>query len=115
MIPLRDTIPSARFPVVTVGLIIANALVFLNELGMSERALDLVFRQWGVVPCAFTGICPRRPSMAGSPLYLTLFSSLFLHGGWMHILGNMWSLWIFGDNVEDRLGRVGFLCFYVLS
>ncbi len=110
MIPLRDTIPSERFPVVTVGLIGANVLVFLAEinLGLGSRAADHFFHAWGAVPVRFTHA--RIPVN-----YLTLLSSMFLHGGWMHIIGNMWSLWIFGDNVEDRMGRLGFLCFYLLS
>ena len=122
MIPLRDTVPSMRFPAVTIGLIVANACVFLFELGMSTRGLDVVFYQWGIVPCTFTSTCQARiltpggfRSVALHPNYLTLLSSMFLHGGWMHIIGNMWSLWIFGDNVEDRMGRAGFFCFYLLS
>jgi membrane associated rhomboid family serine protease len=114
MLPLRDTIPSMRFPAVTVGLIVVNAFVFLFELG-NTRGLDAVFYQWGIVPCSLTGTCPARLRLLVHPNYLTLLSSMFLHGGWMHILGNMWSLWIFGDNVEDRMGRAGFLCFYLLS
>ena len=122
MIPLRDTIPSMRFPVVTLGLIVVNAFVFLFELVAGPRGLDTIFYQWGIVPCTFTGTCPARLRTPGGflalpqhPDYLTLLSSMFLHGGWMHIIGNMWSLWIFGDNVEDRMGRTGFLCFYLLS
>jgi membrane associated rhomboid family serine protease len=122
MIPLRDTIPSYRFPAVTVGLIAVNALVFLAELSLSARELDTVFSQWGIVPCTWTGACHSRRLLASGalgvaahPNYFTIISSLFLHGGWMHILGNMWSLWIFGDNVEDRMGRGGFLVFYLLS
>jgi membrane associated rhomboid family serine protease len=121
MIPLRDTIPSVRFPAVTVGIIVVNAFVFLFELGHT-RGLDAVFYRWGIVPCAFTGTCHARiltpggfRSVSLQPNYFTLLSSMFLHGGWMHIIGNMWSLWIFGDNVEDRMGRAGFLCFYLLS
>ena len=122
MIPLRDTVPSMRFPAVTIGLIVVNAFVFLFELGVSTRGLDAVFYQWGIVPCTFTSTCQARiltpsgfRSVSLPPNYLTLLSSMFLHGGWMHIIGNMWSLWIFGDNVEDRMGRAGFLCFYLLS
>jgi membrane associated rhomboid family serine protease len=123
MIPLRDTIPSSRFPVVTLAIIGVNALVFLIEINMGPRALDGFFRLWGVVPACYTS--SRLPSWQIMRLceaylpppthYLTLLSSMFLHGGWMHIIGNMWSLWIFGDNVEDRMGRSGFLLFYLLS
>jgi len=122
MIPLRDTIPSMRFPVVTLGLIVVNAFIFLFELFAGPRGLDTIFYQWGIVPCTYTATCPARIRTPGGflalsqhPNYLTLLSSMFLHGGWMHIIGNMWSLWIFGDNVEDRMGRTGFLCFYLLS
>jgi membrane associated rhomboid family serine protease len=108
MIPLRDTIPSQRLPVVTISLIGANVLVFLWQLSLSDAQLQHFFASWGVVPRRFTN--PRLQAN-----YWTLLSSMFLHGGWMHIIGNMWSLWIFGDNVEDRLGRGWFLGFYVLS
>ncbi len=108
MIPLRDTIPSDRFPVVTVSLICVNALIFLYEINLAPYGLAQLFHTWGIVPLRFT-----HPRLEAN--YLTLLSSMFLHGGWMHIIGNMWSLWIFGDNVEDRLGRVGFLGFYLLS
>lgn len=108
MIPLRDTIPSSRIPVVTIGIICINIVVFLIELHLPSGDIELFFMRWGVVPWRFTH--PRL-----EPDYITLLSSLFVHGGWMHIIGNMWSLWIFGDNVEDRMGRGGFLCFYLLS
>jgi membrane associated rhomboid family serine protease len=108
MIPLRDTIPSLRFPLVTISIICVNVVVFVVELMLGERGLEALFYSWGIVPLRFTH--PRL-----EPNYLTLLSSMFLHGGWMHIIGNMWSLWIFGDNVEDRLGRGGFLGFYCVS
>ena len=108
MIPLRDTIPSDRFPAVTVTLICINAFIFLVGINLDTRSLEQVFQHWGIVPLRFT-----HPRLSAN--YLTLLTSMFLHGGWMHVAGNMWSLWIFGDNVEDRMGRVGFLCFYLLS
>lgn len=108
MIPLRDTIPSERFPVVTISLIGANVLVFVLQLSLRNTQLQQFFAAWGVVPVRFT-----HPRLHAN--YWTLLSSMFLHGGWMHIIGNMWTLWIFGDNVEDRLGRGWFLAFYVLS
>jgi membrane associated rhomboid family serine protease len=123
MIPLRDTIPSARFPIVTLGLICVNVLVFLMEINLGGRALDSFFHLWGIVPACYTvsslpvwQVMRLCDAYWPPPLhYLTLLSSMFVHGGWMHILGNMWSLWIFGDNVEDRMGRLGFLLFYLLS
>jgi membrane associated rhomboid family serine protease len=108
MIPLRDTVQSSRFPVVTVAIICVNAFVFLIELNLGSLGLEQLFFSWGIVPLRFT-----HPRLEAN--YFTLLSSMFLHGGWMHIIGNMWSLWIFGDNVEDRMGRAGFLCFYLLS
>jgi membrane associated rhomboid family serine protease len=123
MIPLHDTIPSSRFPAMTVGIICVNVLIFLAEINMGARALEHLFSTWGIVPICFTNprlpvwqvvrVCGAYPS---APVkYLTLLSSMFVHGGWMHIIGNMWSLWIFGDNVEDRMGRGVFLLFYLLS
>lgn len=108
MIPLRDTIPASRFPVITSSIIGINVLVFLFEITLSERALNAFFQDWGIIPYRFT-------HSRTTPNYFAVFSSMFLHGGWMHIIGNMWSLWIFGDNVEDRMGRRGFLLFYLLS
>jgi membrane associated rhomboid family serine protease len=110
MIPLRDTVQSHRFPLVTVGIIGVNVLVFLMELSLSPTALEHFFQTWGIVPLRFT-----HPRFQSAGNYLTLLSSMFMHGGWMHIIGNMWSLWIFGDNVEDRMGRGGFLLFYLLG
>ena len=100
MIPLRDVIPSRTVPVVTVTLILLNAAAWVLELSMSQRGLDQFIRLYGVVPAAL------RP--------ITLLTSMFLHGGWFHIIGNMWWLWIFGDNVEDEFGHSRFLVFYLL-
>ena len=99
MIPLRDVIPSRTTPFVTIGLIILNGLVFLFELTLGERVNEftLVF---GLVPAAFS--------------WLALFTSMFVHGGFLHFAGNMLYLWIFGDNVEDRMGHGSFVAFYLL-
>jgi membrane associated rhomboid family serine protease len=101
MIPLRDVIPSRTFPGVVIAIIVVNALGFLYELGLSDRELTVFLHAWGVVPARFD-----------APAVLT---SMFLHGGWMHVIGNMWFLWIFGDNVEDRMGHGRFVAFYLLS
>ena len=111
MIPLRDTVKSKTVPFVNYALIAICGGVFIYELSLGERALHLV-RTAGVTPAAvastlFRGHIEARP-------VLTLFSSMFLHGGWMHLLGNMLYLYIFGDNVEDRLGHGGYLVFYLL-
>jgi membrane associated rhomboid family serine protease len=100
MIPLRDVIPSRMFPLFTVTFIVLNSLAFLFEQSLSSRDLEQFVYMYGVVPARLDVV--------------TLFTSMFLHSGWMHFLGNMLFLWIFGDNVEDRLGHVRFVLFYVL-
>ena len=99
MIPLRDVIPSRTTPFMTITLIVVNALVFLYELSLGERVEEFVL-YLGLVPAAFS--------------FVTLFTSMFLHGGFLHFAGNMLYLWIFGDNVEDRMGHGRFLVFYLL-
>src|SRR5262249_25446992 len=99
MIPLRDTIPSATFPVVNLAIIAANVLVFLYQVSLGPRFEAFVYTY---------GLVPRHFALT------TLMTSMFLHGGWFHLLGNMLYLYIFGDNVEDRLGHVRYLLFYLL-
>ncbi len=112
MIPLRDNIPSRTAPIVTVLIIIANVLVFLFEVTLTPRMLDQFVATFGVVPAAvFAWPRLHEPFVA---LLIPFFASLFIHGGWLHLIGNMWYLWIFGDNVEDRLGHFRFLLFYLL-
>ncbi len=96
-------------------LIIAlNAWVFYKELGLGDGpALEEFFFTWGLVPARFTA--GLQEGLPLSDLLVPWFSSMFLHGGWMHLIGNLWFLWIFGDNVEDRLGRPRFLLFYLLG
>lgn len=108
MIPIGDEIPSRRFPVVTWGLLAVNVFVFFLELMMGPY-LERFFMTWGLVPYYFTH--PDRYPWAP----LTLFTSMFLHGGWSHLIGNMLYLWIFGDNVEDALGHLGYLLFYLAA
>ena len=99
MIPLRDVIPSRTTPYVTVTLIFLNAIVFLYELSLGSSLNQFIFA-FGLVPAEFS--------------WLTVFSSMFLHGGLLHVGGNMLYLWIFGDNVEDRVGHGRFVAFYLL-
>jgi membrane associated rhomboid family serine protease len=110
MIPLRDDNPSQSVPVVTRTLIVLNVLAFFGEVWLGP-SLNAFVVGWGLVPLrftyAFTGAEPLAPTL------LTALTSMFLHGGWIHLLGNLWYLWIFGDNVEDRLGHVKFLLFYL--
>jgi len=107
MIPIRDTIRSRRFPLVNWVLILANAAAFYYELRIGPSALNGFINTWGLVPTHFWS----EPQTA----WITIFSSMFLHGGWFHILSNMWILFIFGDNVEDRMGGGRYLVFYLLS
>ncbi|MEE4312400.1 MAG: rhomboid family intramembrane serine protease [candidate division KSB1 bacterium] len=111
MIPIRDTIPSKRFPVVTVSLIIVNVIIFMHEMSLGSE-LNRFISAYGMVPARFFQSGDGESySIIGR--YYPFFTSIFLHGGWMHLIGNMWFLWIFGDNVEDRYGRFGFFLFYV--
>jgi len=114
MFPVRDNIPSRTPPIATWMLIFANAVVFLFELAMPEATLQRFFYYFGIVPARYTH--PDWAVWAGLPVddYWPFLTSMFLHGGWMHIIGNMWTLWIFGDNVEDRMGPVRFTVFYLL-
>src|SRR3954469_3981652 len=100
MIPLRDVIPSRTTPYITITIIALNALAWLFELSLPHDALNEFLTVYGVVPAEL------HPP--------TLVTSMFLHGGWSHVLGNMWYLWIFGDNVEDRLAHGRFIVFYLL-
>ncbi|MGB9876979.1 MAG: rhomboid family intramembrane serine protease [bacterium] len=109
MLPLRDNIPSRRYPFVTVFLISLNVVAFLYEISLSPEQKMRLFYACGMVPYRLF----HPDVLPGFPFALTIFTSLFLHGGWLHLLGNMLFLWIFGDNVEDRLGRIKFLLFYL--
>jgi membrane associated rhomboid family serine protease len=114
VIPIRDTIPAKNKPFATWILIAANTLVFFFELMLPEPVLQAFFYYFGVVPARYSH--PEWAAWVGLPLddYWPFFTSMFLHGGWLHIIGNMWTLWIFGDNVEDRMGTLRFLCFYLI-
>jgi membrane associated rhomboid family serine protease len=100
MIPLRDVIPSRTTPYVTITIIVLNSIAWLFELSLPHQALNDFITVYGVVPADFS--------------WPTLITSMFLHGGWWHVIGNMWYLWIFGDNVEDSLGHGRFVIFYLL-
>ncbi len=113
MIPLRDNIPSRRVPLVTYALIAVNVFVYLLvQPGVGTRAGLLFTFEWGLVPADLLGGEPRFPHPV--PVSWTAITSMFLHGSVFHILGNMWYLWLFGDNVEDVMGRARFLVFYLL-
>jgi membrane associated rhomboid family serine protease len=105
MFPLRDTIRSRTVPYVNYGIIALNVLVFLFEASMGQSGFNRLLLQFGLTP--------SRLTLANPISYITLVSSVFLHGSWFHLISNMWTLFIFGDNVEDRLGHAGYLVFYL--
>jgi membrane associated rhomboid family serine protease len=118
VIPLRDANPTRQVPVVTVALVVACVVAFAYELGIQstggDAALDKLFTTYGLVPA--TTVAAVKAGGPGSFFTVALppiLTSLFLHGGWIHLIGNMIYLWIFGNNIEDRFGRVGFLLFYL--
>jgi membrane associated rhomboid family serine protease len=112
MIPLRDDQPSFGTPAVTYFLIAFNFLIFLFETTLSPRGLHDLFRQFALIPDHVAlGLAGRAGGLAGA--IVPMFTSMFLHGGWMHVIGNMWVLWIFGDNIEDQLGHFVYLLFYL--
>jgi membrane associated rhomboid family serine protease len=120
VIPLKDDVPSQSVPVVTLALIALNVIAFLYQasLGIDTRGpgagADQAFvMEFGLVPCRLTGACVA-PDDFPSPI-VTLLTSMFLHGGLLHVGGNMLYLWIFGDNVEDTLGHGRFLLFYMVA
>ncbi|MEJ5338939.1 MAG: rhomboid family intramembrane serine protease [Aquificaceae bacterium] len=103
MIPIKDVNPHRSFPVVNLGIILTCSVVWLYEVSLSDERLNLFIYYYGLVPADLF----ERPQ--------TLLTHMFLHGSWLHIIGNMWFLWVFGDNVEDRMGRLKYLLFYILS
>jgi membrane associated rhomboid family serine protease len=114
MFPIKDSVPSRSVPVVTRALILINVVVFFFELGLPQHALEQMFYVFGVVPARFTH--REWAASVGFPAgaFWAVFTHQFLHGGWLHIIANMWTLWIFGDNVEDRMGPVRFGIFYLV-
>jgi len=118
MIPLRDDTPRYSTPYVTYFIIALNTAVFLFELwkGMqSNRALNSLMYQFGVVPLHFERVLAGTSHDSLPTVSLTILTSMFLHASWLHIIGNMWFLWIFGDNIEDYLGHFSYLVFYLIS
>ena len=109
MIPLRDTNPTNKTPVITITLIVLNVLIYLYEWLISTEPAQMMafFDQWAIIPTQLTHNF--------GPEAITLFSAMFLHGSWVHLGGNMLYLWIFGDNIEDRMGKGRFIVFYLLS
>ena len=115
MIPLRDANPTRRFPILTILLIVACVVAFGWELGVQssggEAALAALFLEYGAVPAQLTAAVAEGDWLS-EPM-LGVVTSMFLHGGWLHLIGNMLYLWIFGNNIEDRFGKLGFILFYL--
>jgi membrane associated rhomboid family serine protease len=117
MIPLRDDTPRYSTPFVTYFIIALNVLVFLFEISIDSQgpqALNHFIREFGVVPRHFLKVAGGS-TVSLPALFMPILTSMFLHGGWWHLIANMWFLWIFGDNVEDYLGHFVYLLFYLAS
>ena len=114
MIPLRDDNPVSRTPYVTYGLVVSCAVVFAVQITMNQQASREFVLALGVIPSVLFGYESLPPSIALVPPAATIITSMFLHGGIMHLLGNLLYLWIFADNVEDELGPLRFVVFYVV-
>ncbi len=112
-IPLKDENPTKSFPYITIILIAVNCFIFLIELSMGQYR-GYVIAKFGMVPFEITNAVDLNPKVTLGP-YITLITSLFLHGGFFHLLGNMWFLWIFGNNIEDIVGHFKFILFYLLG
>ena len=115
MIPIQDSTPRRCPPVMTYTIIGLNVVVFMLEITLPPHALEGFFYLFGVVPARATYAFSTGDPGATAHLLVTLLTCMFVHGGWIHIIGNMWTLWIFGDNVEDAMGPGRFLAFYLLA
>ncbi len=118
MIPIKDDIPSRTYPIINTTLIVVNVIAFFFELSLGDK-LELFLRTYGVIPIKYfySGIRLDDGSILFFSLeekIIPLFTSMFLHGGWLHLISNMLYLWIFGDNVEDRMGHGRYIFFYIL-
>lgn len=115
MIPLRDSARPRRGAVINPILILVNVIVFLYEVSLNQRELMVFILRWGVIPARVSDLGALLGDVLGGDWAApaTLVTATFLHGGWMHLLGNMLYLWVFGDNIEDRLGRARYVLFYL--
>jgi len=112
--PLKDENPTVNKPIVTVSLIVINVAVFLYSLMQGDRGFHIFLYKFGLIPYEVIHLAELTPEI-GVPVLLNPFSSMFLHGGFMHLIGNMLFLWIFGNNVEDELGSTKFALFYIFA
>ncbi len=114
MIPLKDDNPTEIKPIVTIGFIVVCVLVFLHQVSLQAKLGEIFVYQYGAIPAVVFGYADLPPEFMAVPAYGSLMTSMFLHGGWMHLIGNMMYLWIFGNNIEDVMGHVKFVVFYAL-
>ncbi|MGE5204194.1 MAG: rhomboid family intramembrane serine protease [Chlamydiota bacterium] len=116
MIPLKDDTPRFSTPYITYFLVALNTVIFLYELlGFGPHARNQFMFQFGMVPARITGLMSGMPHLSAETALLPILTSMFLHASWLHLIGNMWVLWIFGDNIEDYLGHFLYIVFYLLS
>jgi rhomboid family protein len=115
MIPLHDDNPTSIRPLVTIALIVACTLVFLWQITLPPRAAQAAVYAFGMIPAVLFGDAELPPQLATVPATVSLITSMFLHGGWLHLIGNMLYLWIFGNNIEDAMGHRRFIVFYLLG
>lgn len=114
MIPLHDDNPTHTTPAVTIGIIAVCSLVFLYQLTLGPRIGQRFVYQYGAIPAVLFGQESLPPGLAVLPVSFSLITSMFLHGGFLHLIGNMWYLWIFGDNIEESMGHVRYAIFYLI-
>ena len=114
MIPLKDDNPIAARPTVTYFLIGVCVVIFFMQLGSESYRTGQLFYSYGLIPSVLMGHDQLPANLYAVPAYMTIFSSMFMHGGWMHLIGNMWYMKIFADNIEDNLGSRNFIIFYIL-
>jgi membrane associated rhomboid family serine protease len=114
MIPLKDDNPTEINPIVTIGFIVVCVLVFLYQVSLQAKLGEIFVYQYGAIPAVVFGYADLPPELVVVPAYGSLMTSMFLHGGWMHLIGNMMYLWIFGNNIEDVMGHTKFVVFYAL-
>lgn len=113
-IPIRDDAPTVRTPYVTVALMFLNGLIFLYMISQGKTGFQYLTYQYGYIPFELTHSVEVTPELPAS-VFFTMFSSMFMHGGFLHLIGNMLFLWIFGNNIEDYFGSVRFIFFYLIS
>ena len=114
MLPLNDDNPTEHTPVVTITFIVACCLVFLYQSSLPPAPGEAFVYQYGAIPSVVFGHATLPPEVAAVPAFATMLTSMFLHGSWMHLIGNMLYLWVFGNNIEDIMGHVRFIVFYVV-